>query len=60
MKTSMVAQKCCVQCELELNLFQRLKGDVYCSDLCHQQKSKDAIARVKAGFPGDPQTAARA
>jgi len=25
-----------------------LRGELYCNDLCHQQKSKEAIARVKA------------
>ena len=55
---SIVKQKLCVQCEQELSLFERLRGELYCSDVCHQQKSREAIARVK-GLQGFAEHAVR-
>jgi hypothetical protein len=48
-----------VQCEQELSFFERLRGELYCSDVCHQQKSREAIARVKAGLHGITEHAVR-
>jgi len=48
MKKLILIKKLCLHCEQELNLFRQLRGELYCNDLCHQQKSKEAIARVKA------------
>ena len=59
MENLIVKQKLCVQCEQELSFFKRLRGELYCSDVCHQQKSRDAIARVKAGLHGITEHAVR-
>jgi predicted amidophosphoribosyltransferase len=53
MKDLIDTQKLCVQCEQELSFFRQLRGDLYCNDLCRQQKSREAIARVKAGSHGN-------
>lgn len=57
MKTLIVTQKLCVHCVRRLSFFKQLRGEIYCSDLCHQQKSEEALARVKAGLHGNTEHA---
>jgi hypothetical protein len=45
-----IIQKLCLQCKQELNFFKLLRGELYCNDLCHQQRSREAVARAKQGY----------
>ena len=56
---SPMIQKQCVQCNKELTFFQRVTGELYCDDLCHQQRSQEAVARAKQEYSDIP-TARRA
>ncbi len=47
-------QRLCLQCKQELNFFRLLKGELYCNDLCHQQRSMAAVARAKQGYTEIP------
>jgi len=42
-----IIQRLCLQCKQELNFFRLLRGELYCNDLCHQQRSRAAVARAK-------------
>ena len=48
MKSIILKKRLCLQCEQELTILRRLRGEQFCDDVCHQQNSREAIARVKA------------
>lgn len=49
-----IVQKLCLQCKQELTFFKLLRGELYCSDHCHQQRSTAAVARAKQAYTEIP------